>query len=437
MTAMTAQTPTMTTETMSSAPRSNQQKDFNLALIITAGGSSSRMGGVKKEFLALGSGTVLSSGAKAFLRALPFSVVAVTYPLKPSQEETEESIENTRKALYSDEEFVRLAKSAQIIFAPGGSTRQKSVFNALKDISRHIEKSGSNLNDTIVFIHDGARPFVTEEIILSAYEAAVEYGAAVPGIAPVDTQVEEDDRGFISRHLVRSALASVQTPQVFFLSRILSAHALAEKNGFQATDDTSVYAAFESGARIKVVAGDTSNKKITYKEDLEQGVSMATRQENTIRVGFGYDKHALVSGRPLMIGGIEIESDLGEEAHSDGDVLLHAVTDALLGASGLGDIGSFFPPDDDKWKGADSKMLLKAAWEKITGKGWKLLNLDCVLAIEKPKILPHRQRIISTIAKVLCVDEDQVFIKAKTGEKLGDVGQRRAVEAWATCLLEK
>ena len=156
-----------------------------------------------------------------------------------------------------------------------------------------------------------------------------------------------------------------------------------------------------------------------------------------IRVGLGYDLHTLVPNRRLMLGGIEIPFELGEAGHSDGDVLLHAITDALLGASGLGDIGEFFPPSDDKWKNADSKMLLKTAWNKIIEDGWKLENLDCVINIEKPKILCHRKEIISSIAKVLECKESQIFVKAKTGEKIGEIGKSQAVAAWAVCLLSK
>ena len=156
-----------------------------------------------------------------------------------------------------------------------------------------------------------------------------------------------------------------------------------------------------------------------------------------IRVGLGYDLHTLVPTRKLKLGGIEIPFDLGEDGHSDGDVLLHAITDALLGASGLGDIGEFFPPSDAKWKNADSKMLLKTAWNKIKDDGWKLENLDCVINIEKPKILCHRKEIISSIAKVLECDENQIFVKAKTGEKIGEIGKSQAVAAWTVCLLSK
>lgn len=156
-----------------------------------------------------------------------------------------------------------------------------------------------------------------------------------------------------------------------------------------------------------------------------------------IRVGLGYDLHTLVTNRKLMLGGIEIPFELGEDGHSDGDVLLHAITDALLGASGLGDIGEFFPPSDDKWKNADSKILLETAWNEVKKAGWKLEYLDCVINIEKPKVLPFRKQIIKSICKVLECDESQVFVKAKTGEKIGEIGKSQAVAAWAVCLLSR
>ena len=154
-----------------------------------------------------------------------------------------------------------------------------------------------------------------------------------------------------------------------------------------------------------------------------------------IRIGLGYDLHRLTEGRQLILGGVTIPFEKGEDGHSDGDVLLHAITDALLGAAGLSDIGELFPPSDEKWKGADSRELLKHSWNLVKEKGYKLGNLDCVIAIEKPKLLPFRKEIISSIANVLEVDESQVFVKAKTGEKLGEIGNGLAVAVWATCLL--
>jgi len=156
-----------------------------------------------------------------------------------------------------------------------------------------------------------------------------------------------------------------------------------------------------------------------------------------IRTGLGYDLHRLVSGRALMLGGVEIPFDKGEDGHSDGDVLLHAITDALLGASGTGDIGEFFPPSDPKWKGADSKTLLATAWKAVQAKGWSLENLDCVIALQSPKFLPWRKQVCESIAATLGVETDRVFVKAKTGEGLGPVGTGEALEVWASCLLTK
>lgn len=157
----------------------------------------------------------------------------------------------------------------------------------------------------------------------------------------------------------------------------------------------------------------------------------------TIRTGLGYDLHRLIEGRKLIIGGIEFPFEKGEDGHSDGDALLHAITDALLGAAGLGDIGSFFPPEEAKWKDADSGVLLKTVWDKIKENGWNLNNLDCVVKLEKPKFLPKRDEVIGNIARLLEVSPEQVFVKAKTGEKLAPVGTSEAIEVWSTCLLIK
>lgn len=156
-----------------------------------------------------------------------------------------------------------------------------------------------------------------------------------------------------------------------------------------------------------------------------------------IRVGLGYDLHRLIEGRNLILGGIVLPFEKGEDGHSDGDVLFHAITDAVLGASGLGDIGSYFPPEDAKWKDADSAQLLSAVLKDVYEKGWKIENLDCVIKLEKPKFIPFRQQVVNNIASVMGIEADQVFVKAKTGEKLPPVGTGEAVEAYCTCLLSK
>ena len=155
-----------------------------------------------------------------------------------------------------------------------------------------------------------------------------------------------------------------------------------------------------------------------------------------IRVGLGYDLHRLVTGRRLILGGVTFDFEKGEDGHSDGDVLLHAITDALLGAAGLGDIGSYFPPEEAKWKDADSADLLCAVWKDVQAAGWALVNLDCVIKLEQPKFLPRRRDVIESIAGILGVDSNQIFVKAKTGEKLPPVGTSEAVEAQAVCLLQ-
>ena len=156
-----------------------------------------------------------------------------------------------------------------------------------------------------------------------------------------------------------------------------------------------------------------------------------------IRVGFGYDIHRLIEGRKLILGGVVLPFEKGEDGHSDGDVLFHAITDAVLGASGLGDIGSFFPPEDPQWKDADSAKLLQTVMEKVREAGWNIENLDCVIKLEKPKFIPYRQQVIESVARTLQIKPEQVFVKAKTGEKLPPVGTSEAVEATAVCLLSK
>ena len=156
-----------------------------------------------------------------------------------------------------------------------------------------------------------------------------------------------------------------------------------------------------------------------------------------IKVGLGYDIHRMKEGRRLILGGVVLPFEKGEDGHSDGDVLFHAISDALLGASGLGDIGSFFPPEEPKWKDADSSVLLKTIWNKVLENGWQLENLDCVIKLEKPKFLPFRESVIKSISEVLNVSSEKIFVKAKTGEKLDSVGQGLSVEAWCVCLLSK
>lgn len=388
----------------------------SLALVLAAAGSSTRMGlGKKKEYLPMNGGTVISCAARIFLESADFETVIIAIP-KNGQKDAE-------AALFSDPEVQYLMDGRNLIFAEGGDTRQKSVFNAIRAIPK---------KDSIVLIHDAARPFVSKEIIEKTIEAAELYGAAVPAVAPVDTQKEINGDKTIVRHLVRKDLCAVQTPQAFLLEPLIACHRAASLENFEYTDDTEIwdnYPEFTGGKKVHVVEGSRDNKKITYIQDIEK---------NTMtRIGMGTDLHRLVEGRKFFLGGIEIPAEKGEDGHSDGDVLIHAISDALLGASGLGDIGSYFPPDDPRWKGADSKVLLAKIWADVKNSGWKLNNLDCVIETEKPKFIPWRQKVIESIASVLGVSTDRVFVKAKTNEKQDSVGAGNAIKAYCVCLLNK
>lgn len=431
----------------------NPQK--NAALAIVAAGSSQRMGSLgKKEYLPLNGGSVLSETALVFLKTKVFSTIALVYP--------KGGLADAKNAFYKNPQTKELSQGVNIIFVQGGSSRQESVFNALKAIDRAAKKAGAT-PPRAVLIHDGARPFLSQALVKKTLASALKYGAAVPALEPVETQKEIGSGSKIARHLKRSTLAAVQTPQGFLFPQILEFHRKAQKTAAAFTDDTEIWDKF-SDKKTRVIKGEPQNIKITYPKDVTAGLdcqrsqerseiissskiseatyrsyqnAAAPKAEKTIRIGLGTDLHRLVKGRKLILGGIRFPFEKGEDGHSDGDALLHAVTDALLGAAALGDIGSYFPPNDPKWKDADSKKLLAAVWKDVKKEGWRLENLDCVIHLQEPKFLPRRQEVRESIAKVLGVEPERVFVKAKTGERVGPVGEGLAVETQAICLLSK
>ena len=419
-----------TTTTKGKAPQS-------AAFVLVAAGSSQRMGEFgKKEWLPLNGGSVLSEAALVFLKTKLFSTAIVVHP--------KSGLAQAKKAFYKNPRIAELTQDINVIFTPGGNTRQESVFNALKALDKACKRPQAQKPPRLVLIHDGARPFISQSLVKKTVAAALKYGAAVPALQPVETQKEMDSSSRIARHLTRSSLAAVQTPQGFLFPEILGCHkkaaaAVRRDKSKAFTDDTEIWDNY-SGKKTRVIPGEPGNIKITYPKDMSQakeGAAANSRQEKIFRVGLGTDLHRLVKGRPLILGGVVIPCALGEDGHSDGDALLHAITDALLGAAALGDIGSYFPPEDDKWKDADSAKLLKAAWKDVRAAGWKLQNLDCVVKLQEPKFLPHRQKVRQSIAGILGVSADQVFVKAKTGERVGPVGLCQAVETEAICLLCK
>lgn len=429
---------------------------MNVALIIVAAGSSTRMGGkIKKEYLPLKNGTVLSEAALSFLKTKKITNIVIVCP--------NENDSDAQKAFYSNPEIKTLTKDIPVTFIKGGSTRQQSVYNALTFLSetdKNITSNTRNLSDKnissntrapdFVLIHDGARPFLTTSLVEASISNTIKYGASVPALTPVDTQKEIDENGFIVRHLTRKTLGAVQTPQGFAFDKILKAHQKALEDKTEYTDDTEIFDKYNT-EKTFVFQGEETNKKITYKDDINLMNDITTQHDinsrhdissipgapKMIRTGLGYDKHRLVENRKLIIGGVEIPFEKGEYGHSDGDAVLHAVTDAVLGAAHLGDIGSYFPDTDPKYKDADSKKLLAFAWKDVKDAGFELENLDIVLILQAPKFLPYRDAVIKSIAETLEVPAEKVFIKAKTAEHLGDVGSGLCLEVFATCLLSK
>ncbi len=262
---------------MTEMTTTSNAQDFPV-LILVAAGSSSRIGfdkdgkKIKKEYLPLRDGTVLSTAARAFVSTLQFKIVAVTYPFSENPEELKQNEEKCREALFSDSSVKN--SGCKFLFVPGGKTRQASVYEALEKISDELDDNA----DPICFIHDGARPFVSQETISLTYTAAKEFGAAAPGLRPIDTQKEIDANGFIKRHLERTNLIAIQTPQAFRFEGILEAHRQAESLSQEFTDDTEIWDKYatklknqegSSFSKVKVIIGDPDNKKITYQGDLD------------------------------------------------------------------------------------------------------------------------------------------------------------------------
>ena len=294
----------------------------------------------------------------------------------------------------------------------GGSTRAKSVLNSLEYVPE----------GRIVAIHDGARPFVSQEIITSAIEAAYEHKAAIPCVKVKDTIKEAED-GFIARTFDRDRLYIVQTPQVFDVNLYKE---LVDKYFDETiTDDAQLFE--RGGVKVRVVPGSYENYKITTIDDI--------RKEKKMRIGHGYDVHKLVEGRKLIMGGVEIPYEKGLLGHSDADVVLHAVSDALLGALALGDIGKHFPDTDPRYAGANSLVLLGHVADMVHDNGAEVENVDVTILCQRPKLAPHIPLMRENIAGALGCDVSRVSVKATTEEGLGFTGEGLGIACHCVCLL--
>lgn len=295
----------------------------------------------------------------------------------------------------------------------GGATRALSVINALEAIG----------GDGLVAVHDGARPFVSQAVINAAIDGAYLHKAAVPCVKVKDT-IKQSAGDFIEATPDRNTLYITQTPQVFDV--ILYKELVNKYFNDSITDDAQLFE--KAGVDVKITQGAYENYKITTIDDI--------KKEKKMRIGHGYDVHRLVEGRKLIMGGVEIPYEKGLLGHSDADVVLHAVSDALLGALALGDIGKHFPDTDPRYKGADSLQLLRLVADMIFDRGADVENVDVTILCQRPKLAPHIPKMRENIADALHCDIDRVSVKATTEEGLGFTGEGLGIAVHSVCLLK-
>lgn len=304
---------------------------------------------------------------------------------------------------------------------PGGAQRQDSV-------SRGLDR----VTGDIVAIHDAARPLVTCEIIERSIAEAARSGACIAAVPVIDTIKSARD-GVVDATVDRSNLHAVQTPQTFRTDLIRAAYERAYADGVYATDDAALVE--RVGTKVSIVPGSYDNIKMTTPEDLDL-ISMKLGGGET-RTGFGYDVHQLVEGRRLFLGGVEIEHEKGLLGHSDADVALHAISDALLGAASMGDIGRHFPDSDPQYKGISSLKLLARVGELLSSEGWRVVNIDVTVVCQRPKIAPNVPVMVERISSSLGIDPCRVSIKGTTTEGLGFAGRGEGIGCYATASITR
>jgi len=313
-----------------------------------------------------------------------------------------------------------LAASGADALAPafGGESRQISVRKGLEALMAQ--------RPDIVLIHDGARPFVSVGLVSRAIAAAEAHGAAVPGVAVTDSVKQVEETRIVASP-DRAALRTVQTPQAFRFDLILAAHRAASR--LDMTDDAAVAEA--AGHAVHIFEGDPVNLKVTTMSDLETAARRFAPAVSDIRVGQGFDVHAFVEGDAVWLGGVKIPHSHKLDGHSDADVVIHALCDAIYGALGDGDIGAHFPPSEEKWRGAASSIFLEHAAARVRARGGVIAHLDVNLVCEAPRVGPHRDAMRARIAEIAGISVNRVGVKATTAEKLGFVGRREGVACMA------
>jgi 2-C-methyl-D-erythritol 4-phosphate cytidylyltransferase/2-C-methyl-D-erythritol 2,4-cyclodiphosphate synthase len=388
------------------------------AVLLVAAGEGRRFGGGVRKALVELAGRPLLAHSLERVAGLPGieQVILVVHP---------DDIGATHRLLET-----RGSSGRCVRVVPGGRERFDSVRRGLAEVSDEIDH---------VLVHDAARPLVPRSVVEAVMRETVSSGAAAPGVAVKDTVKRIDAEGFGVENVPRDGLVAVQTPQGF--RKELLARALRAWDGGPAagspTDETQVVERF--GARVAVVPGAEENLKITTPFDLAQAEAWlrGERKEDDgmIRTGFGWDSHRLEAGGPLRLGGIDVPFDRRLVGHSDADVVLHALCDALLGAAGRGDIGEHFPDTDERHRGADSRRLVESVAATVRASGLRVRGVDLTVVAERPKLGSHKEAMRRSVAGLLGIPESTVNVKAKTAEGLGPVGEGRSIEAFALVTL--
>jgi len=381
---------------------------LHVSAIIAAGGRGSRFGGAQpKQLLPLAGVPILKRTVDAFLNGYAFDEVVVAVPPELAADPPS----------YLED----------VIVVAGGERRQDSVANAVRAVAPSSQ---------VIVIHDAARPLVSADVIERTIAAAATHGAAIAALQARDTVKRGDASRIIRGTLPRDEIFLAQTPQAFRVGVLRDALAIAA-TATDATDEAMLAEA--AGHHVHLVEGDPRNLKITTAEDMAMAEALVQsggpRPARTGRAGTGYDLHRLVEGRPLVLGGVAIPSERGALGRSDADVVCHALTDALLGAAALGDIGRHFPDSDPRWKGASSIDLLRRVVAMMNEQGLQVGNVDVTVILEKPKIRDHIDAMRAAVAGALGVDVDRVSIKGKTNEGVDAVGRGEAIAAHAIALV--
>jgi 2-C-methyl-D-erythritol 4-phosphate cytidylyltransferase / 2-C-methyl-D-erythritol 2,4-cyclodiphosphate synthase len=386
-----------------------------VGLLVVAAGRGVRLGADRpKQYLNCAGRPLIVHTLEALVASFPFSAVTVV-------------IRADDRTLY-DDAVMQLTGSAAALGPPaiGGATRQQSVLAGLEALA------AAELD--IVLIHDAARPFPSVDLVGRAIEAAERHGAAAPGTAMSDTVKQVDVDGRVLATPPRSALRAVQTPQAFRFPLILAAHRRAAAGAGDLTDDVAV--AEWAGAPAYVFEGDPANVKVTTMQDLEAAEARLTASLRETRVGQGFDVHAFAPGDHVWLCGLRIAHSTALVGHSDADVGLHALADALYGALADGDIGQHFPPSDPQWKGTASKVFLAHAAERVRARRGVIVHLDVTLICEAPKIGPHREAMRARVAEIAGLDVGRVAVKATTSERLGFTGRGEGIACLATATVQ-